>query len=203
MPKVTPEYRTARRAQLLDAARRCFLRDGFQGTSMQSLLAEADVSAGAFYGYFRSKEDVILAIVEESLADVTALIRALADDPRPSDLAGSVATVLEAVRTRHEQQQVGALAVLVWAEALRNPQLAGRYAETVARIRTELAGEVRRQQAARPDAAPADAADADAADADAVARLLVLLIPGLMVHLALFGPVAIDEIPATARAVWC
>ena len=40
-PENTLEYRDARRDQILTAARRCFLRDGFHATSMQDLFAEA------------------------------------------------------------------------------------------------------------------------------------------------------------------
>ncbi len=44
MPKVTQQHMDARREQILDAARRCFLRDGFHSTSMQDLFAEAGLS---------------------------------------------------------------------------------------------------------------------------------------------------------------
>src|SRR6185437_10238200 len=40
MPKVTAEYRDARRTHLLDAARRCFVRDGFHATSMADVCRE-------------------------------------------------------------------------------------------------------------------------------------------------------------------
>ncbi|HEY0718123.1 MAG TPA: helix-turn-helix domain-containing protein, partial [Streptosporangiaceae bacterium] len=52
MPKVTQQYRDARRDQILSAARRCFLRDGFHVTSMQDLFAESGLSSGAVYRYF-------------------------------------------------------------------------------------------------------------------------------------------------------
>ena len=68
MPKVTQQYRDARRDQILGAARRCFLRDGFHSTSMQDLFAEAGLSAGAVYRYFASKDEVIVAIAEETCA---------------------------------------------------------------------------------------------------------------------------------------
>ncbi len=74
MPKVSQEYRDARREQILNAARRCFLRDGFHETSMQDLFAEAGLSSGAVYRYFPGKEDVILAIAEENMRDVVEMI---------------------------------------------------------------------------------------------------------------------------------
>ena len=78
MPRVTQQHRDERREQILAAARRCFLRDGFHGTSMHDLFAEADLSSGAVYGYFASKDDVIVAIAEENLQDVVAMIHVVA-----------------------------------------------------------------------------------------------------------------------------
>src|SRR5581483_11495215 len=78
MPKVSQQYRDARRDQILNAARRCFLRDGFHATSMQDLFKESGLSSGAFYRYFASKDDVIIAIAEDNTRDVMALIRTAA-----------------------------------------------------------------------------------------------------------------------------
>src|SRR6516165_12628 len=75
VPKVSQQYRDARRDQILDAARRCFLRDGFHATSMQDLFAEASLSSGAFYRYFASKDDVIIAIAEDNMGGVLETIR--------------------------------------------------------------------------------------------------------------------------------
>jgi AcrR family transcriptional regulator len=46
--------------------------------------AEAGLSAGALYRYFRSKEEIIAAIAEEALAQVTAPMGPLAaQQPAP------------------------------------------------------------------------------------------------------------------------
>ena len=78
MPKVSQQYRDARRDQILNAARRCFLRDGFHATSMQDLFAEAGLSSGAVYRYFASKDDVIIAIAEDNMRGVVEMIRDVA-----------------------------------------------------------------------------------------------------------------------------
>src|SRR6516165_1575697 len=90
MPKVTEEYRDARRDQILSAARRCFLRDGFHATSMQDLFAEAGLSSGAVYRYFASKDDMIIAIAEENMSDFVAMIH----DAASSQAGRPVGTVL-------------------------------------------------------------------------------------------------------------
>jgi TetR/AcrR family transcriptional regulator, transcriptional repressor of aconitase len=71
MPKVSQQYRDARREHILNSARRCFMRDGFHATSMQDLVAEAGLSAGAVYRYFASKDEMIVAITQSPSCTVT------------------------------------------------------------------------------------------------------------------------------------
>ena len=64
MPKVVPEYLEQRRQQILDAAAVCFARTGFHPTTMQDICREADLSPGAVYRYFPSKESIIQAMCD-------------------------------------------------------------------------------------------------------------------------------------------
>ena len=64
MPKVTDEYRAARRQQIIDAAYRCFARKGFHQATMRDIYAEANLSPGAVYHYFDSKDAIIQASFE-------------------------------------------------------------------------------------------------------------------------------------------
>ena len=59
MPKVLPEYLELRRQQILDAAATCFSRRGFHQTTMQDICREAELSPGAVYRYFPSKDAII------------------------------------------------------------------------------------------------------------------------------------------------
>ena len=59
MPKVLPEYLELRRQQILDAAATCFSRRGFHQTTMQDICREVELSPGAVYRYFPSKEAII------------------------------------------------------------------------------------------------------------------------------------------------
>ncbi len=69
---VRAEKREAQLARILDASRTCFVRSGFRGASMHDICREADMSPGALYRYFPSKE---------------AIIEAIADNDRQGDLA--------------------------------------------------------------------------------------------------------------------
>ena len=187
MPKVSQEYRDERRAHILAAARRCFVRDGFHQTSMQDLVSEAGLSSGAVYRYFPGKNAMIEAIAEQNLDDVMAVLRdSLASG---SSVGEAMASVLRHVRARHAEDDFAAVAVLVWSEALRNPGLAARlraYFETAAQAfiaRTPPAGPHRPSP-------------------EAVADLLLCVLPGYLMQLAICGPNAVDTIAATVEAMF-
>jgi AcrR family transcriptional regulator len=194
MPKVSQEYRDARREQILAAAKRCFLRDGFHETSMQDLFAESGLSSGAVYRYFPSKEDMIAAIAEENLRDMAALIHALATSRHSEGLGAALAEVLEAVRAKDAQSELGAMAVLVWSEALRTPALAKQFDVILGQMRADLADVVREHQAR--DGLPREA------NTDALTALLMGIVPGFILQLAMFGDEAVAGVPDAARALW-
>jgi AcrR family transcriptional regulator len=56
---------TAKRAQIIEGARRVFLAQGFDAASMGTIAREAGVSKGTLYVYFKSKEELFESIVEE------------------------------------------------------------------------------------------------------------------------------------------
>lgn len=124
MPKRSQEYRDARKDQILAAAKRCFVRNGFHETSMQDLFAEIGLSSGAVYRYFASKEDVILAIAEENLREVVTLLHSLAAEPHGEGIGSTLSTALDLIRHKNQDGTLGPLALLVWAEVLRNPPVA-------------------------------------------------------------------------------
>jgi len=185
MPKVSQEYRDERRAHILAAARRCFVRDGFHQTSMQDLVSEAGLSSGAVYRYFPSKDAMIEAIAEQNLEEVTAVLRdSLASGVTVGD---AMACVLRHVGARHAEDDFAAIAVLVWSEALRNPTLAARLRES-----NEAAAQALSEKHPTGQQVPARA----------VADLLLCVLPGYLMQLAIRGPEAVDAIPATLEALF-
>jgi AcrR family transcriptional regulator len=67
--RMTPE---ARRAQILEAAFRCFAARGFHAARMDDLVRESGLSKGSLYWHFDSKEDVFLALFDALEAEVFA-----------------------------------------------------------------------------------------------------------------------------------
>jgi AcrR family transcriptional regulator len=58
------ERRERTRADLLAAARRAFLRDGFHVASLDGIAEDAGYTKGAFYSNFASKDDLLVAVLE-------------------------------------------------------------------------------------------------------------------------------------------
>src|SRR6185295_5000216 len=88
MRRANVQAQSDRRAEILAAAQRCFVRSGFHGASMQDICAEAGMSPGNLYRYFPSKESLIAGIAERDRAEV-------AQDFASVDLSHGLFAVLE------------------------------------------------------------------------------------------------------------
>jgi AcrR family transcriptional regulator len=79
------ERRKARtRAGLLAAARQLFAARGMEHTTIAQIAEHADIAIGSFYNYFRTKEELLDALLEEELAQQLALLelrQAQVEDP--------------------------------------------------------------------------------------------------------------------------
>jgi len=64
------------RAALLGAARRLFAERGFESTTIAEIAEHADTAIGSFYNYFRTKEDLLAVLLEETLAEQNRLMDA-------------------------------------------------------------------------------------------------------------------------------
>lgn len=77
MPRISQDELDERRRLIRDAAARCFARKGVQATTMREIFAEAGLSAGAVYNYFKTKDDLIEAgIVESTRENVETIVEA-------------------------------------------------------------------------------------------------------------------------------
>ena len=61
------QIRDERKEQILQAALRVFARRGIAGTKISMIVAEAGVSQGLFYHYFKSKDEILIALVEQAV----------------------------------------------------------------------------------------------------------------------------------------
>jgi TetR/AcrR family transcriptional regulator, transcriptional repressor of aconitase len=194
MPKVSDEYRDARREQILAAASRVFRRNGFHATSMHDLFAEAQLSSGAVYRYFRSKDEMVLAIAEDSIRAVIALMGSVGGDRGGRSVGEALAAATTLVREKDEKNGLAGLGIQVWGEALRNPELRESFTGMLAAIKSEIAETVRQDQAA--GRLPAGVPPED------LAGVLMSILAGFILQLAMFGPEETAGFPDALRALW-
>lgn len=124
MPKISDEKRAARRAQILEAAWVCFQKQGLQATTMDDIIRASELSAGAVYSYYPSKEELILAAVTASLNGLRERVEPILQSaPPPPDLF--VEKIAEAISdfTAREGYDLKRIALLGWSEAQRNERL--------------------------------------------------------------------------------
>jgi len=83
--------KSASRTAILDAARRVAARDGARDLSLRGVAAEAGFAPAALYGYFRNKDELLLALAAD---DLTALARVMRGS-HAGGLAGAGAAALD------------------------------------------------------------------------------------------------------------
>lgn len=64
MVEMLPDLPVDRRTQILEAARVVFPHKGYADTTLQDIAQQAGISSSAIYQYFRSKEDLFLALTD-------------------------------------------------------------------------------------------------------------------------------------------
>lgn len=181
MPKISDARRDQRRQQILEAAWKCFEREGLHATTMQDIIRACGLSAGAVYGYFRTKDDLIMQAVVESLSSLRArLAPVLAERPRPDLLLCQVCREISDF-ARREGYDLRRIALLGWAEAQRNPVLRSTMQSYYGEFRQAL-----RRLASGWREAGFVASDAED---DLTAKVVLAAILGFVVQSALLGDV--------------
>jgi TetR/AcrR family transcriptional regulator, repressor for uid operon len=120
VPKLKPATQIARRAHILDVAERCFAGAGFHRTTMLDICLAANVSAGALYGYFASKEELIAGICERDRAKLATELADLAEAPDLIHALGRLAEHYAVEEPLHKR----ILCIEMGLESTRNPAIA-------------------------------------------------------------------------------
>jgi TetR/AcrR family transcriptional repressor of nem operon len=77
MARYSPEHKEATRRRMIETAGRRFKSDGIDGSGIATLVADAGLTNGAFYGHFSSKDDLVATVVSQQLTNQVATINAL------------------------------------------------------------------------------------------------------------------------------
>jgi AcrR family transcriptional regulator len=191
VPKISDIQREARRQAILDAALRCFSRDGFHAATTPDIAREAGVSQGALYLYFPTKEDMVVALADDRHRSEAFLNALASSEPDPIqgllllfELYGKGLTDPERVDAR----RVG---IQGWAESLRNPRIQASSVEGMTRVREAIVGLIERGQAAGQVRKNVDA--------DCLARTLIAFFQGLVLQVAWGEPIDLEGCGALMR----
>ena len=221
MPRVTQSYRDQQTARILAAAAVCFARQGFDGASMDEIVAEAGMSSSTVYRYFpEGKRSLVRAVIVRAMDPVVEWITALADlDELPGledafvraveyswvfgrpfsgpveGADGAGAGEADGVGADESSSETGQINLMigVWAELARHPDLREAYAASYARVRAEIAHVVRRWQSRGVIAQGIDPDEAAAAVHNAAV--------GLVIERTVAGERGRTDAVTTARAV--
>jgi AcrR family transcriptional regulator len=63
-PIVSEEYKEKKRQEILQSAHACFARKGFEASTVDEIVTHSGLSKGAIYNYFKSKDEIYLALME-------------------------------------------------------------------------------------------------------------------------------------------
>jgi AcrR family transcriptional regulator len=168
-----------RRGQILTAALKCFAKRGFHQASMAEVCAEAKMSPGSVYRYFRSKEEIITALAEAEHQSLASWYGELTGKDSVRDALDTlIGYWLDSVEDHGDYDGPDFCVVYVelCAEAARNPHIAALAekfdAAQLAVIEMVLEKAVERGEIAAT------------LDRNMTARLITATLDGLMIRLA-------------------
>ncbi len=175
MPRISDHDKVVRRQRLVDAAWRRLATNGYHETTVDDVCDEAGVSKGAFYGYFSTKQDLFLALLDEE----TETLNRVAADLAEHDLSGAerVRRFTQAMLRVGDDPGRVQLRADLWSALTGDPVVRDRFAESVAARRRVL-----REWIAR--SVRAGDLGIDEQRANALASILIALADGLMLHRA-------------------
>lgn len=174
MPRVRPEHKAERRAQIIAAARACFARAGFHRTTLQDVFAEAGLSAGCVYNYFQSKEELVLAIADDRHQDERRALAGGSKTQDPVEGLHKIAKHFAETYLSADGDERRRIAIQTWSEAMLDKAVLASVLEGVDAPRTQLAALIRRGQALKTISA--------SLDANAVARTMIALLHGFLLQ---------------------
>lgn len=86
------EHTEAVRERIVEAAGRLFRRHGFHRASIDEIMAEAGLTRGGFYAHFKSKEDLLVRVVEGEL-ELAVRLRAARVESEADPIGAALARV--------------------------------------------------------------------------------------------------------------
>jgi len=93
MSGLRAKHKADRDRRILEAAAELFRTAGYEGAKIEAIAAEAEVSIGTIYNYYRNKGDLLVAIVSMEVNDVLNAGRGLVAEP-PKNVGDALDTLI-------------------------------------------------------------------------------------------------------------
>lgn len=93
MSGLRERQRADRHRRILEAAASLFRQSGYEGAKIEAIAAEAEVSVGTIYNYYRNKGDILVAIVSMEVNEVLNAGRGVVATP-PKNVADAIDTLI-------------------------------------------------------------------------------------------------------------
>jgi len=174
VPRLAEATKQERRQQLIDAAWRCADSLPFGSLTVDDICSEAGVSKGAFYGYFREKQDLLLALLDDENESFGTMLEEV--DASSADGTDRLRSLTRAMLERGRERARRQILSDLWSEMSSDEQVRERLAEVVSARRLALRSWIEESVAA---------GELDDIPANALASILVALGDGLMLHAGL------------------
>jgi TetR/AcrR family transcriptional regulator, transcriptional repressor for nem operon len=97
--RYSKDHKQATRQRILEAAGRRFKQDGIDGAGVAAVMSDAELTNGAFYAHFASKEDLIANVLADQLRTQRRSF-----DAQPPDRAGLEAFIRSYLSPQHRDQ---------------------------------------------------------------------------------------------------
>ena len=124
------------RQRLIECAAELFWKNGYSATGISEILKQTDLPKGSFYFYFKSKDDLIKAIVLEEQNSALTAHNAPSNGTYFDRLCEQMASCISDVGYPVTHQ----LWVEIMAESARNPELQKTYTSSDTIMRQSIAG---------------------------------------------------------------
>jgi TetR/AcrR family transcriptional repressor of mexJK operon len=116
-----------KRQEILDVAASFFLSYGYEGSSVNAMARHSGISKESFYRYFRGKDELFKAVLEQELEqyrqNITRLLEHWDEEDMRTTLFKVAQTLMSVIMTDRQQ----ALRRLVFGETKRDPDIGALY----------------------------------------------------------------------------
>ncbi len=146
MPKLTKGQKTSRKHQIMRAALICVARKGFHQTSMREICREANMSIGAVYNYYKSKEEILAAMTKEGRQAKRLVLEGLKEHRNARESFQELFRYFFLVYKNDSFRTYGTIDLETYCEAIRNKEVRKIMQEEFRVLRNLLVGLIRHWQ---------------------------------------------------------